>query len=516
MPLLKGLFQRKKKNGNTEENRQPDQGQSEPRGDDGITDSLKTNEERLKGIFKNSVDIVFYHFQTEKGVKAMTVYIEGIINKDALGRDIMGGFLTELDQGQNPPDLESVKAALFVPGLKIYDTVGETVKNILDNNVALFVEGVAKVLLIQIPSTDKRAIDEPQGEVVSRGPREGFVENISVNRMLIRRVIRNPNLVFESITLGKQTDTEINLIYIDGIHNPSILAEVKKRLEKIDIDAVLDSGYIQGLIKDGPFSPYNTIGYTERPDVVAGRLLEGRVGILCSGSPVVLTVPFLFLENFQSNEDYYNPFLGATLLRLLRYAAFVVTVLTPGLYVALATHHHAMIPTRLLFSFISARAGVPFPTIIEVIALMIAFELLKETGIRIPKAIGQSISIVGALVLGQAAVDARFVSAPVVIIVAVTGITSFFFHELNGAIILSRFLITILSAFLGLYGAIIGMIIISLHLISLSSFGIPYMGYIGSLKYQEMKDTVIRGPWWLMDFRPRLFSPNNQRRRRTR
>ena len=517
MPFFKNLFQKKKQKPETgwQGNPSTNRGEEKQTGDGAVSANLAENEERLKEIFKHSIDLVYYHFQSESGVDAMTVYIEGIINKDMLSRDIMTGFLSEMSRSDRKTDVEALKKALYVPSLQVEEKLEMIVEKIVNNHVAFFVEGMEKALVIELPGTDKRSIEEPQGEIVSRGPREGFVENISVNRMLIRRIVRNPNLVFEKLIMGEQTRTDINLIYIDGLYNPKILEEVKKRLAKIDIDAILDSGYIQGLIKDSPVSPYNTIGVTERPDVVVGRLLEGRIAILCGGSPVVLTMPYLFLENFQASEDYYNSFIGTSLLRILRYIAFFVTILTPGLYVALATHHQAMLPTKLLFSFISAREGVPFPTIIEVIALIIVFELLKETGVRMPKSIGQTISIVGALVLGQAAVEARFASAPVVIIVAITGITSFFFYQLNGAIILSRFLVTILSALLGLYGTIFGLIIITLHMISLVSFGIPYMSYIGSLKYQEMKDTLIRGPWRLMDLRPRILSPFNTKRRRT-
>ena len=516
MPFFKNLFSRKKTENGRQSKPPGTQGEADQTDEDAVSKDLMENEERLQAIFKHSVDLVYYHFQSESGVRAMTVYIEGIINKDMLSRDIMTGFLSEMNRIGGKPGVETLKTTLYVPSLKDEDKLGAIVEKIVSNYVAFFVEGMEKALVIELPATDKRSIEEPQGEIVSRGPREGFVENISVNRMLIRRIVHNPDLVIEKMIMGRQTKTDINLIYIDGLHNPGILKEVKKRLNTIDIDAILDSGYIQGLIKDRPFSPYNTVGATERPDVVAGRLLEGRIAILCNGSPVVLTAPYLFLENFQASEDYYNSFVGASLLRILRYIAFGVTLLTPGLYVALSTHHQAMLPTKLLFSFISAREGVPFPTIIEVIALIVVFELLKETGVRMPKAIGQTISIVGALVLGQAAVEARFVSAPVVIIVAITGITSFFFYQINGAVTASRFLITILSAFLGLYGTIFGLIIITLHMISLVSFGIPYMSYIGSLKYQEMKDTIIRGPWWLMNLRPRILSPFNTRRRRTR
>jgi len=520
MPFFKNLFQKKKqKPENGRQGKPPEdrggQGEEKQTGEDAVSAKLSENEERLKAIFKHSVDLVYYRFQSESGVQAMTVYIEGIVNKQMLSKDIMGAFISKMNEVEGAPDVESLKKALYVPSLKEAEKMEEVIAKITYNHVAFFVEGLDKALVIELPAENSRGIEEPSAEIVSRGPREGFVENISVNRMLIRRIVHNPDLVFEELNLGKQTKTSINLIYIDGIHNPGILKEVKKRLGRIDIDAILDSGYIQGLIKDRAYSPYNTIGITERPDVLAGRLLEGRIAILCNGSPVVLTLPYLFMENFQASEDYYNSFIGASLLRILRYIAFMVTILTPGLYVALSTHHQAMLPTKLLFSFISAREGVPFPTIIEVIALIIVFELLKETGVRMPKAIGQTISIVGALVLGQAAVEARFVSAPVVIIVAITGITSFFFYELNGAIIVSRFLVTIMSAILGMYGVMFSLIIITLHLISLTSFGIPYVSYIGSLKYQEMKDTIIRGPWWLMNLRPKDMSPHNTRRRKS-
>jgi spore germination protein KA len=516
MPLFQNLFKKRKKQGGEQQASTSDTRKEGEKEEDAVFDELEQNEKRLKAIFRNSIDLIVYRFESESGVQAMTAFIDGIVDKERLSRDIMPGFLSEMERITGKPDVESLKRALYVASLNAEEKMADVVEKILSNHVAIFVEGLGKALVVELPSPDNRNIEEPQSEVVSRGPREGFVENISTNRMLLRRIARNPGLIIEKMTLGRQTQTEVNLAYIDGLYNPGVLKELKKRLSKIDIDAVLDSGYVQGLIKDRPFSPYNTVGITERPDVVVGKLLEGRIAILCNGSPVALTVPHLFLENFQASEDYYNPFVGASLMRMLRYVSFVITILTPGLYVALVTHHQAMLPTKLLFSFISAREGVPFPTIIEVISLMIAFEILKETGVRMPKAIGQTISIVGALVLGQAAVEARFVSAPVVIIVAVTGITSFFFYQINGAVIMTRFLITILSASLGLYGTIFGVIIITLHIISLTSFGIPYVGYIGSLRYQEMKDTVIRGPWWLMNLRPKALSPYNQRRRRTR
>lgn len=483
---------------------------------DMVKPEVDANRKRLKELIKESPDVIYYNFTTFTGMKAMVVYIEGLIFKEMLDRDIIGKFLTECKSAKvvsEELDADRVKSLIHAADVDDTDNIGEAADKVLDKNVAMFVEGVPTALIIPAPTQDKRSIEEPAAEVVSRGPREGFVEVLSVNRMLIRKIIRNRNLVFEDMKLGRQTSTSISLVYIDGIYNADVLKELKTRLLKIDMGSILDSGYIQGLIKDNPYSPYETVGYTERPDVVAGKILEGRIGILVDGSPVVLTVPYLFLENFQASEDYYNNFLTATLLRTIRFLSFMVTILTPGLYVALTTHHQAMIPTKLLLSFISARQGVPFPVIVEVMGMIWVFSMLKETGVRMPRAIGQTISIVGALVLGQAVVQAKFISAPVVIIVAITGITSFFFYRLNSAVLVSRFMTTILSAFLGLYGLIFSVIILSMYLLSLRSFGIPYMGYIGTLDSQEMRDTLIRAPWWFMDLRPQALARHNIRRR---
>jgi spore germination protein KA len=482
-----------------------------------VSADIDKNKEGLKSLIKHSVDIIYYDFETFSGMKAMVAYVEGMVFKEMLDRDIIGQFLAECKAAgikARELDAQRVKSIIHASNVDECRDLGKAADKMLDKNIVFFVNGIETSFIIPAPTQEKRAIEEPMSEVVARGPREGFMEVLSTNRMMIRKIIKNRNLVFEDLVMGRQTSTAVNIAYIDGIANPDILEELKKRLSKIDMGSILDTGYIEGLIKDAPWSPYNTVGYTERPDVVAGKLLEGRIAVLCDGSPTVLTIPYLFLENFQSSEDYYNHFMSASMWRTLRYFAFLVTLLTPGLYVALTTHHQAMIPTKLLLSFIAARSGVPFPTILEVMGMVAVFTMLKETGVRMPRTIGQTVSIVGALVLGQAVVQAHFISAPVVIVVAITGISSFFFYRLNTAVIFSRFMMTLLSALLGLYGLIFGIIILSLYLMSLRSFGIPYLGYIGSMSKYRIKDTIIRAPWWMMDYRPSAIAYKNLRRRR--
>lgn len=332
--------------------------------------------------------------------------------------------------------------------------------------------------------------------------------------MLIRKRIKNPNLKFKLRTFGVQTKTRAFICYIEGIANPKIVEELNKRLDSIEIDGVLDTGYIEELIKDSPYSLFNTIGHTERPDVVAGKLLEGRIALVLDGTPVALTLPHIFIEFFQASEDYYENFYFASFNRLLRIISFIMTITIPAAYVALITYHQELIPTNLLLSISAARQGVPFPSIVELLGLLIVFEILRETGTRMPNYIGEALSIVGALVLGQAAVEARFVSAPMVIVVALAGITGLMTPKLEGTVIILRIAFLLMAAILGLYGITFGISLVLIHLFSIRSFGIQYMSHTSILDYKELQDVTIRAPWWHMKFRPKSMAIYNFQRQR--
>ena len=470
------------------------------------------NRKTLEDLIKKSLDIVYYPFETPNKKHFLVVFMDDIINKEILDRDVIGALITGMQPQQNQPSRitpEYLKSLIHFSDIKESTEFSEIIPKLMSGDVILFADGMKSALTLPSQGWKQRAIIEPEAEIITKGPREGFVETLKTNRSMIRRKVQNRNLLFEGLTLGKVTNTAVNLVYIDDIVNHQILADLKKRLSKIDIDAILDAAYVEEMIRDEQFSPFTTIGYTERPDVVVAKLLEGRIGIMFDGTPVVLTVPYLFVETLQANEDYYTSFFAASINRSIRFLAFLLTVFVPGLYVALVTTHHEIIPQKLLFSLIASRVGVPFPTIVEVLAMILTFEMLRESGLRLPKGLGQTVSIVGALVLGQAAVEAKFISAPVVIIVAITAITSFIFYHINGAVMITRFIVTLMGAFFGLYGVTLSLIGIFIHLYSLQSFGIPYMSYIGSTKGQELKDTLIRAPWWYMVMRPRLISTRN-------
>lgn len=300
---------------------------------------------------------------------------------------------------------------------------------------------------------------------------------------------------------GAQTLTRACVCYIEGVAKQETVDELERRLDRFDLDGALDSNYLSEYIKDAPMSFFKTVGTTERPDVVAAKLLEGRVALFLDGTPEVLTVPYLFMENFQSNEDYYINFWYASFYRILRILGFLIAVCTPAFYIAAVTSQQELLPTPLLLSISVARQGVPFPTIVEMLLLLFMFDILKETGVRVSSNIGQALSIVGALVVGQAAVEAKIVSAPVIIVVAASGITGLVISKLSVAVIMLRTLFLLLSALLGIIGLVLGLMGMLLYLVDLRSFGM-HAFLDPSLKLQTHKDTVMRAPWWKMKTRP--------------
>jgi spore germination protein KA len=377
------------------------------------------------------------------------------------------------------------------------------------------VEGIDKALVINAKGWEKRGVDEPSSEAVIRGPRESFIESLRTNTSLIRRKIKNPDLTFEIMTIGKRTKTNVSLAYIKGIAAPELIETVRNRMSAINTDSILESGYIEQYIEDAPSSIFATLGYTEKPDVAAAKLLEGRVAILVDGTPFVLTAPALFIESFQTAEDYYFRPYFATLLRIIRMIAFFLTVLAPALYVAITTYHQELIPTDLLFTMANAREGIPFPAFVESLVMIITFEILREAGIRLPRPVGQALSIVGALVIGQSAVSAGIIGAPMVIVVSIQAVSGFVIPNLAESAAVLRLIYLLLSAAFGGYGITIGALGTLVHMASLESFGYPYLSPIAPFDTEDLKDTAIRVPLWLMISRPKGMSVNRQRKEDT-
>lgn len=480
---------------------------------------LLQNIEKFKSIFNNDDTLIIRQFrnQVEKRIKCCILFIEGMVNSEIINENIIQPIVTNTllgkDKKENIFD-ELQQDVVVASSITKEHDLHKLVEAIVNGDTVLLLDGYTEGLVISSKGWQTRSVSEPESEKVVRGPREGLTESLMVNLTLIRRRLKTPDLKFQLVEIGTKTKTKVSVCYIESIANDKILAEVMKRLNDIEIDGILDSGYIQELISDSPTAPFATVGITERPDVIAAKLLEGRIAIVVDGSPIALTVPFVFLEYFQVNEDYYSHYIWGSINRLLRIIGGFITISVPAVYIAVVTFHQEMIPTPLLLSISSARQGVPFPTIVEALGLLFVFDLLRETGVRMPTSIGQAVSIVGALVLGQAAVEAKLISAPMVIIIALTGIAGLVNHKLKQASIVVRSIFIMLASFLGLYGYIFGLTGLLILLVGMRSFGIPYMLSIGMLSAQDLKDTAIRAPWWYMDYRPKLIATKNYVRKK--
>lgn len=486
-----------------------------------LSPSLNDNLDLLGSILGRNTDVVIRRFRLGMAdqAEAAVVYVDGMVHKDMINSHIMKPLMLESRMAgfssARGDLLDLVKNyAVCVSSSRDARDMGQVVDGVLYGNVALMVDGQDTAMIMDIKGWDTRGIGEPESEMLVRGPREGFTENLITNTSMLRRRLRNPNLVMERLNVGRLSHTEVMIAYVKGIVDPDIVSEVKRRLQRIDIDGVLESSYLEEYIEDFPYSPFPQVLHTERPDRVAAALLEGRVAILTDGTPFALIVPATVISFLQSPEDYYERYFLGTAVRLLRYIALASSLLLPSLYIAATTFHQEMIPTRLLISLAAAREGVPFPALVEAFLMEFTFEALREAGIRLPRAVGQAISIVGALVIGQAAVQAGVVSPLMVIVVAVTGIASFVSPVFNLAITvrLLRFPMMLLAATLGLFGVMAGILAILIHLAGLRSFGVPYLSSLSPFHPGDLKDVAVRAPWWAMDRRPAETGKINRRR----
>jgi spore germination protein KA len=394
------------------------------------------------------------------------------------------------------------------------ETEEELIESLLEGLSVLLVEGCKKGLKLGTCGGKARGIEEPTTEVVIRGPKQGFTENLKTNLSMVRRIVRSPDLRIEKLVVGEITKTDIAIVYLDNIANPLLIKEVKERINQIETDAIIESGQLEEFIQDETVTVFPQMVDTERPDVVAGNILEGRVGILVNGTPFSLIAPTQFIQFFQSSEDYYMRYDISSFLRLLRFSVFIISLIAPSIYIALTTFHQAMIPTTLLFGIAAQREGVPFPAIAEAMIMEFTFEILREAGIRMPRAVGVTVSIVGALVLGQAAVQAGLVSPVMVIVVGITAVASFAvpsFAVATSARLL-RFPLMLISSVFGFYGITLALIVIVAHLTSLRSFGYPYLSPFAPLQVQDLKDSLFRFPITQLLKRPEKLARKNQTR----
>lgn len=474
---------------------------------------LEVNVKIMQAIMAGNSDFVLrkFNFGPQSAIPAAVAYIDGLADSDMIHETILAPMMGNRDT----ISFDQVENVLVTAGdVQQAEDYKAIIESMLAGGVVLFVQGHAKALLAGLAGFKERSISEPVSEGLVRGPREGFTENLRTNTALVRRRIKSPNLVFEDFNLGRVSDTKLVIAYVRGLCDPDLVEEVKKRLSRIEIDGVLESGYIEELIEDNPYSPFPQVQHSERPDRVAAALLDGRVAIFTDNTPFVLFVPGEFVTYIQTAEDYFERYWLASAVRLLRYFALAMSLLLPSFYIAVTTFHQEMIPTPLLIGIAASREGVPFPALLEALFMEISFEALREAGLRLPRPVGQAVSIVGALVVGDAAVTAGIVSPIMVIVVALTGIASFANPSFSMSISLRllRFPFMILAGTLGLFGVMAGLLVMLVHLSALRSFGVPYLSPYAPFCKAGMEDALIRAPWWALRNRPQDLSKGNRHR----
>ncbi|MDQ0062837.1 spore germination protein [Paenibacillus harenae] len=462
-----------------------------------FSDNLEQNESFIKITFRTSSDLVCrkIRFQDDAPRK-LIVYLNTLVDEQKLNEQIRTSFaMLQQDHYALEPEVTEGESTSAVNQIHT-STWGEMIRLLLSGYAAVFTEGDAQAICLKASASLRRTFEEPSSEPVIRGSKEGFVERQCVNFGMLRHYIRSPRLKSEDFIVGDLTQTKVLVVYIDGLADESIVDEVRKKIASIQIDGILESGAIEELIVDDRFPLLPRVQVTERPDVVAGGLLEGRVAIIIDNTPFVLVVPVTFWTGMQSAEDYNTRFPVATFSRWIRFLFLIVAIFAPSFFVAVTSFHQEMIPTSLLLSIASAREPVPFPVMIETLLMEIMFEALREAGVRLPKAIGQTVSIVGGLVIGDAAVQAGIISTPSVIVVSTTGIAALLIPRFNFAngVRLLRFPIILLAGSFGLYGIALGFLGILLYVVHLKSFGVPYFTPIAPFSIRAVKDVWLRSP----------------------
>jgi spore germination protein KA len=498
--------QKQRQNDNYRQQQDPQKPEDLP-----ILRDCKDNISRIKEELGNSTDIVVRDFKVSNH-KGTLVYVDGLADS----KGVCDFLLESLMETKVIPEHMDyfqfmIDKIVALGSIQTITNWNQVYDNLLSGNTIIFLQGYNKAISGETKGWEKRAITEPSTQLAIRGPKDSFTETLRTNTALIRRRIKSPNLWLESMKIGTVSQTDVGIMYIKGIANEKIVAEIKERLTRINMDAILGSGYIEQLIEDQSWTTFPTTFYSERPDVVSSHILEGRIAIIVDGTPFVITAPAIFIQFFQAADDYYQRFDISTGIRLLRILAFLIALMGPALYISATTFHQEMIPTTMAIAIAAQRENVPFPAFVEALIMEVTFEILREAGLRLPRAVGQAVSIVGALVIGQAAVQAGFVSPVMVIVVSITAIANFSTPVFAMAIAarLIRFVLMGLATVLGFYGMMLGLMFMTIHLCSLRSFGIPYMMPIAPFNLKNQQDIFVRFPIWSMKNRPQFISKGN-------
>jgi len=494
---------------------QPTGESGQPSAEPPINLSLDENREAIEAVFAHCTDlkIMAWTYGPDLAYSAFSVYFDTLTKSTPkyYAKDTLQNLVPHELGPASETNVQDVirffeQQGLASPHVELLTHIPTAVAAILDGKVVMFFEGWNKALAYSAFDVEQRQASEPITEPTVQGPHVSFIESLERNIGVIRSLLKSPKLKFERFISGEHVQRTISYGYLEGVVKPEILSEFENRIRQIGNEEIVEVSYLEEWIGESLYSPFPQVRYTERPDTVIAALLEGKIIVMVNGSPSVLICPGSFIEFFTNSEDYYYRSIFSTLIRILRMAAFVIALMLPSTYIALSTFHSELIPTVLLLAILNTREGIPFPALVEALIMEFFFELLREAGIRLPRPIGSAVSIVGALVIGQAAIQSQIASPVMVIVVALTGIASFALPHYNMAIALRilRFPLMFLAATFGGLGIMVGITLIYLHLATLRSLGVPYLTSLAPLDIGRLRDVVVVLPRLL------LHSPRNR------
>lgn len=485
-----------------------------------LVKDLKMNLTNIKHMLDEPKDLIIREFTVgDVNHECAIVYIDGLVDIISVHDKILENLqvkekFSEVPSVNNEAFDYIERELIAISDYERGNTLDDVSNGILSGHTVFFMNNISEVFIMDTKGGEFRGLSEPISETLIRGPRVGFVENLGTNISLLRRLIQDPNLKIKTYETGRRGKDRLAIAYMAGIIHPQILDEVNQRLESIDIDFVAESGYIEEWIEDSFLSPFPQLLNTERPDKVASALVQGKFAILLDGTPFVLIAPITLGNVLQSPEDYYERWTIGSLLRILRYLAAFISLFLPAVYIALVSFQTGMIPSLLVFSIAATREGVPFPAFIEALLMVITMELLQEAGARLPQTIGQTIGIVGGLVIGEAAVQAGIVSPIMVIVIALTAIATFAIPAYSVAISfrIIRFAFIAAAATLGLFGIILIYIMVNIHIVNLNSFGVPYSTPFAPAFKADWKDLIFRAPITTITKRPKYLEVDDEKK----
>ena len=472
-----------------------------------ITGKLQTDLDALKKLLP-AEDVLTFPFTSEGGLKFTCIFADPITDKELLGEQIVRPLL----HYEGKPTAEEVGKKVTSPELRSEKALDKLAQEILAGNPVLLWEGADEAIVAGTKKVFVRAIAEPTTDVAVKGPREGFIEDVKINTSLVRRRLKTGELKIEMLEVGRRSKTVVALCYLEGTSVKKTVKEVKKKLEEIDIDIIPDSSYLTHFLATRPYSLMKQVGTTEKPDIFCAKIAEGRVGLIVDGSPIALTVPYLIVEDFQSSEDYFVPPYRATFTRLLRLFALLVAIYLPAFYIAAQLFKLQLFPVKLLLTISGSIRDIPFSPSIEMLLVLLVLEVLNEASIRMPKYVGMALSVVGALVLGETAVSAGFVSTPAIIIIAFSGIGLYAVPNLIEITSVVRLAMLLVAGSVGPYGIILLTAFILYYLVTTENFGAPLVAPYSPMIGRDLRDSIVKYNLGSLELRPRTLNSPNKRR----